>query len=320
LCHSRKTKTFFRQNIVVFKFIVIIADDSIIFQNQIMNNYNANGIPPLLPTGYIIPAGGGKFSKFAVGQNRFRILQPALLTWAIWSDDGGGNKTVVHYPFNPMQKPQGREVNHNWNLLVFDYQMNDVSLLQVSQKSIQEQISGITQLPGFADYRTYDIVVNRTGTTKTNTDYHCQALMPELMTPDQWQIVSATLPTVDLSALLRGADVFNPTGSTQQQGQQDAPQFVPQQTAPLQYPAQQTVQPQQPVQPQQTYPAQQPVQPVQPQQTYPAQQPVQPQQPQQPQQQFADPNQIQPGAAATQNSPLFNPDGSPKHPTGGEPF
>ena len=169
--------------------------------------------------------------KFQPGANRFRILMSALLTWDIWTDEQGGGSSITRVPYDPNNKPNGRDVNHAWNLVVWDYQKSCVSVLSITQKTVQEQMSNYIQSPGWKDYRTYDFIVNRTGQGKEGTRYSAQADLPQLLAPEIWNVAGPIIAGADLRALLVGGDPLNPTApvqAPQPPRQAPAPGYAPQ--------------------------------------------------------------------------------------------
>jgi len=192
---------------------------------------------PLIPQGYEVPASSGSYMRFEEGQNRFRILMSALLTWTVWEDDGQNNKTVKRYPYHPNQRPPGKEVNHCWNLLVLDYKQEKVAVLEVNQKTIQEAIATYTRMPGYDNYLTYDFIVTRTG-SGMRSKYTIMATMPSQVPLNLAKEIELSLQIANMEVLFNGGDPLNPTPSGHQlANQQAAPQY--QQQAPAWNPNQQ---------------------------------------------------------------------------------
>ena len=48
-----------------------------------------------LPKGYEIPTSEGGYMKFAIGENRFRILGKPILGWETWIETPEGNKQTL---------------------------------------------------------------------------------------------------------------------------------------------------------------------------------------------------------------------------------
>jgi hypothetical protein len=165
-----------------------------------------------LPKDYKVPSQSG-YMKFEEGENKFRILGPAVVGTEYWvmvegkkmpkrvkpDVDVNMEDVVVDSKFGTKQ------IYHFWAFPVFNYQASKVQILEIKQKSIQLSIAGFVNNPKWGDPTTYDITVVRTvegGRVK-------YAVMPDPKEELDSSIrEKAKESKVNLEALFDGGDPF----------------------------------------------------------------------------------------------------------------
>lgn len=169
-----------------------------------------------LPDGYKIPEQPSKYLKFEDGENKIRILSPALLGWEYWIDDPeekGKRKpirvrTEDELP-EDIKKLTGRErAKHFWAFTVWNYQMETVQILEITQVTIMRLIEGLYKSRSWGDVKKYDIIINRTKTGSKDRDVE-YSIVPEPKKELSKEIkdkVSA-MPVI-LEALFENGDPF----------------------------------------------------------------------------------------------------------------
>lgn len=130
-------------------------------------------MPSFLPPNYKLPvAAGGKYlNKFLDGDNRFRILGEAIRGNELWI---GGK---------PYRKPEGEVFSREdleradpskrdtepqrpkyfWMCPVIDMADQQVKILEITQRSVQEGIMALIENGDWGDPTKYDIIVKRSG-------------------------------------------------------------------------------------------------------------------------------------------------------------
>jgi len=160
------------------------------------------------------PAGGG-YMKFAEGENRVRILASegddpptAIVGMEVWTTDAEGNRKPVRC--QPGQKLSGdfdEEPKEFWAMLVWDYQAEQVRILEITQKGIQGEILSLKNDPEWGDLREYDLSIIKTG-KGLETRYNVVP-KPKKALPKEIQQTVADAE-INLMALFSGGDPFAP--------------------------------------------------------------------------------------------------------------
>ena len=166
-----------------------------------------------LPEGYKVPESTNGFMKFGAGDNKFRFLTKPVMGMSFWKDEDGkrvpyrvrAGETMDLSGVDPKEKPR-----HFWAAVVWDYQADDVMLLEISQINILRAIASYAQNPKWGTPKGYDLVVNRTGDTKETTKYFVAAEPKEALPQD---IVDTFAQyDVNLDAFFDGGNVLNAKG------------------------------------------------------------------------------------------------------------
>lgn len=121
-----------------------------------------------LPEGYEVPASGGNFMRFQDGENRFRILTPAVLGWQGWKDGKPFNREGVEKNIEADEvdvdekfgtgKPK---INHFWAFVVWDYQEEKIAILQIHQKTVMKVIKELSEDEDWGNPMEYDLTVTQ---------------------------------------------------------------------------------------------------------------------------------------------------------------
>jgi len=156
-----------------------------------------------LPDNYTVP-NESNYSKLQKGDNKFRIMGSPLLGWEDWTAD----KKPVRYPMNG--KPEHsinpeKPIKHFWAMPVWDYQMNKVTILEITQKSIQNAVGALAKNADWGDPRNYDITITRAG-DGMQTEYSVTPIPPKKLPKEITDAFGAA--TINLEALFDGGDPF----------------------------------------------------------------------------------------------------------------
>lgn len=170
-----------------------------------------------LPQEYEVPQTPSNYFKLQKGNNRLRIVSPIKVGWEHWIDEGEKRKPIRS------RTPLGKEKEkHFWVFCAYDYADENVKVLEITQKGIQEFMRNVMKLPNKALASRYDFYITKswegldTSYTVTNSDNDTE--LPE-------QIVKAieVAKGIDLEAFLdwkENAEIF---GGLQQQNDDDLP-------------------------------------------------------------------------------------------------
>ena len=118
-----------------------------------------------LPKDYEVPDTASNYMKLQLGENRFRIMDSPILGYEWWRTTEEGRKPVrcrMEAQIHP-DDLEGEPPKHFWAFPVYDYADNKIKILELTQKSIQRTIRGLSGDPDWGDPKEYDIVIQRTG-------------------------------------------------------------------------------------------------------------------------------------------------------------
>jgi hypothetical protein len=107
-----------------------------------------------------------KYMKFQPGKNKFRILSSPVTGFEYWTkeDKPVRSKTLFTETPNGKENKEGKvSISHFWAMVVYNYDMNEVQTLEITQKGIQKYIKGLTEDPEWGSPKGYDLVVTRVG-------------------------------------------------------------------------------------------------------------------------------------------------------------
>jgi hypothetical protein len=165
---------------------------------------------PFLPEGYKVPkTGGGVYTKFNDGANRFRIISAPIVGWLYWNDQ---NKPV-RLREQPTSTPKDirvkdgkpEKMKHFWALVVWNYQSKALEILEVAQSTVQNAITALVNSEDWGDAREYDITITKTG-TDLNTEY---TVMPGRAAPVNPLVKHEfEKKNINLEALYEGGNPF----------------------------------------------------------------------------------------------------------------
>jgi len=118
-----------------------------------------------LPEGYKVPEASSGYMRLKQGENKFRVLDSAIVGWELWIDDEDGNRKPLRFKSeqNIPADRVGEPRKHFWAFPVWNYQEEQVQVLELTQKGIMKSIRSLTQDEDWGHPETYDIVITRQG-------------------------------------------------------------------------------------------------------------------------------------------------------------
>lgn len=180
----------------------------------------------LLPTGYDAEKASSSnssslFIKIQPGENKFRILGLRLI-FQTWSEDGkpiryraiadGKMQRPKHLPWHGRAEGKfgDEKWKHVWMALVWSYADGDLKILELTQSTVQKQLSALDNDEDWGALDSYDVKIVRSG-EKMETEYSVIGVPPK---PVNKAILEAKAEAnLDLDAIVYGAYPNDPEWS-----------------------------------------------------------------------------------------------------------
>lgn len=163
-----------------------------------------------LPANYTkVPKTGGSYlNKFEEGETKIRILSPAITGYEYWTHED----KPVRLKEAPSEMPSdlrpgkfGKDINHFWAMIVWNFKEAKIQIMQINQSTIQEGILDYHMDPEWGDPMEYNITIVKT-IKNDFTKYTVKATPPSELPVEAAQAFSEQ--NIDLTALYRGEDPF----------------------------------------------------------------------------------------------------------------
>lgn len=119
-----------------------------------------------LPEDYEIPNASTGYMKFKQGENKFRVLDSAVIGWEAWNEVDGSPVPVrktMDDPFIVTELDDPDTLRHFWAFPIYNYQEERVQILEITQKGIMRSLKALVSDDDWGDPKQYDIVVTREG-------------------------------------------------------------------------------------------------------------------------------------------------------------
>ena len=161
-----------------------------------------------LPKGYEVPKTPGLYMKLEQGDNKFRILSPAITGFEFWTAE---NKPVrvKEYPNTlPANIRPDSKIKHFWAFIVWNYKDSAVQILEITQATIQQMVNDLVISSEWGNPLGYDITIARKG-EKLETEYTVRPSPHKEVAKDVKKKFEET--DIKLDALFEGKDpAFDP--------------------------------------------------------------------------------------------------------------
>lgn len=142
--------------------------------------------------------------KLQQGANRIRILGSAVVGYEGWKDNKPVRKRMNEAI--PMSEVDDVDrVKHFWAFPVWNYEAEQVQILEITQKGIQKAIKALVADSDWGDPKNYDLVITRSG-EKLDTEYSVQPKPTKKLDEAIEQIYNDT--PINLEALFTNGDPF----------------------------------------------------------------------------------------------------------------
>lgn len=136
-----------------------------------------------LPTGYKVPDKTKQFMKLKPGDNKLRFLSTPVLGYEYFSEEKKPIRKEFRLgEFTPEELAENKPKidsesgkpetpKHFWAALVWDYAENAPKILTITQITIIKPLYTLVEDEDWGDLRDFDIVVNKSGSSKNDTEY-----------------------------------------------------------------------------------------------------------------------------------------------------
>lgn len=139
-----------------------------------------------LPADYVMPSKSKMYLKLKGGNNKIRILAAPILGWVVFDKDNKPHRASLNDGFEALDQievkvDEGKPTTprHFWCLIVWDYQSNDIKILELTQKSIITDIIDLDKNEDWGNPLNYDLTIVRKGTGKMDTQYSVTPSAPK---------------------------------------------------------------------------------------------------------------------------------------------
>lgn len=140
-------------------------------------------VTSFLPDDYELPKSDSVFMDIQEGDNKIRVMSPAVFGWEGWKDGQPTRYPGVENPFTEddvdfderFKKPN---YSHFWGFIVWNFADKKIQILQISQRGILKDLIKLVRSEDWGDPRNYSIVITKT-VTKQRTEYKAQATPPK---------------------------------------------------------------------------------------------------------------------------------------------
>ena len=147
------------------------------------------------------------YMKFREGENTFRVLSSAIVGYEYFTKENKPVRSKLPFDETPNIK-DGGDVKHFWAFAVWNYADERVQVLELTQKSIMQNMKALIDNKRWGNPQGYDITVSRTG-NGLNTEYTLMANPHSVL---EEHIAEAWAKSkIDLTELYTGGDPFKPT-------------------------------------------------------------------------------------------------------------
>lgn len=182
-----------------------------------------------LPAEYKIPS-SNNYMRLKDGANKFRVLSSAITGHEYWNNENQPvrskevPKETTDIKMVKVKKKNGEEVlekskvKHFWAFIVWNYDVNAVQILQITQATIQEPMLAIVNDTAWGDPKGYDITIKKQG-EGLQTQY--------TVVPNPHKEIEADIiktyenGKINLEALYTGEEPFNNEAPTPEEGDID---------------------------------------------------------------------------------------------------
>jgi len=166
-----------------------------------------------LPTNYEVP-NVSNYMKLDTGANKFRVMGSAVVGMMYWKTVDGQRKPQRKHMGEPIpaqdievnpKSGEPEKIKHFWAFAVWNYKAEKIQILEITQKTIMNQIKAYTENEDWGDPKNFDLTITKSG-EGLETEYSVIASPHKKCDPKAVQEMKNT--PINLEALFRGDDPF----------------------------------------------------------------------------------------------------------------
>lgn len=158
-----------------------------------------------LPTNYSAPSSNqGTYFKVTENKQKIRIVSSAIV-WRLDRDHSGDRPKPIR-TIEKKPKLGDNEPKHFWACIVYNYDTKSLQIREITQKTIQNQLSTYIQWD-WGNPQNYDLIIWKTG-QKMETEYYLTTT-PDWIKEPPVEVTQAWVDSkIYLEALFTGDDPF----------------------------------------------------------------------------------------------------------------
>jgi len=168
-----------------------------------------------LPNDYDVPMGEGNYMRLEEGENKFRVLQKPILGWELWIGkkpkryEMGKSIPVEDADSADLDERTGepRMAKHFWAMVVYNYDLDKVQVLELTQKTILRTIRGLAKSKDWGSPLNYDLSVVKSG-KGFETSYDTIPSPPKPLSEEVSKAWKEAEDKIDIEVLFEAEDPF----------------------------------------------------------------------------------------------------------------
>ena len=157
-----------------------------------------------LPDKYKVPQ-TSNYLKLTEGEHTFRIVSSAIVGYVYFTQDNKPVRSREDFEEAPTDIKQGGKIKEFWAFIIWNVKLEKLQIMEVTQKTIMQQILSLIKNPKWGDVKSFDINITKTGKS-LETSY---SVVPEPKTPvNETAKFQYDLGGIDLEKLYDGDNPF----------------------------------------------------------------------------------------------------------------
>lgn len=158
-----------------------------------------------LPKNYQIPS-TSNYMKLEKGANKLRVMGSAIVGYEWWEEAADGSrKPLRSRTFQEAVKNGQEPIKHFWVFPVWNYKVERIQILELTQKSIQQVLNEYVSNDDWGSPLGYDITITRSGEGLETT--YTVIASPHKEAPEA-ATKAMKETSINLNALFEGKDPF----------------------------------------------------------------------------------------------------------------
>lgn len=180
-----------------------------------------------LDPNYKVPQSNKNYFKFQQGNNDFRIMSSAIVGYIYWTEDKKPVRLREMWKKKPtdirVEKNGSYSTKHFWSFIVWNYEMNCIQIMEITQKTIMNAIKALVDNSKWGSPTEYDVTISKVG-EGLETEY---SVVPNPKTDVQQEILDEfKAKPANLELLFENGDPFEPSNQEKTQEQLDEEEEV----------------------------------------------------------------------------------------------